>query len=165
MIWKAKTKNTIKIKTQKYIKALGLYQIIGGLIGFVSIGIQGFSLSNDKLLCLLLPGALLFGFSIYVGIQAYLQSKNCLNLTIINQLMQLVGIYIGHYGFAYVSGLGLDITIDLSEHILFGMSTTLSTLNYRLGLEPEKYVFSFNIVSILIIYYAEKFKKNEITKE
>ena len=148
------------IETQKKIKAIGIYQIVGGLIGFIVIAIASFSTPTDKLVYLILPGLILFGFSIYVGKQTYEQNKNSLNLTIINQLIQLLGIYIGKYGFEYISGLSLGFTVDLSDKLLIGVNFHLSTLNYRLGLEPEKYFFSFNFVSIAIIYYTEKIKNS-----
>lgn len=148
------------METQKKIKAIGIYQIVGGLIGFIVIATASFSTPPDKLVYLILPGLLLLGFSIYVGKQTYEQNKNSLSLTIINQLIQLLGIYIGKYGFEYVSGLSLGFTVDLSDKLLIGVNFHLSTLNYRLGLEPEKYFFSFNFVSIAIIYYTEKIKNS-----
>lgn len=149
------------IETQKKIKAIGLYQIFGGLLGLIIIAIASFSTASDRFLYLVIPGLILFGFSIYVGKQTYQQSENCLNLTIINQVLQIVGIYIGGYGFEYVSGIALGFTIDLSNQLLIGVNVNLSTLNYRLNLSPEKYFFSFNIIALLIIYYVEKIRMNK----
>lgn len=146
------------IDTQKKIKVIGLYQIIGGVFGFIVIAIASFSTPKDKLVYLIFPSLILFGFSIFVGKQTFIQSKNSLNLTIANQLLQLVGIYIGKYGFEYISGFSMGLYINITENFLIGFNFQLSTLNYRFHLEPEKYLFSFNFVAITIIYAVEKIK-------
>ncbi len=74
--------------------------------------------------------------------------------------MQILSIYIGTYGFEYISGLNLGLTVDLSDQLLIGVDFHLSTLSYKLGLEPEKYFFRFNLVAIAIIYYIEKNRSN-----
>jgi len=153
------------IETQKKIKAVGLYQIFGGLLGLIVIAIASFSTPSDRLLYLIIPGLILFGFSIYVGKLTYVQSRNWLNLTIINQVLQIVGIYIGGYGLEYVSGVGLGFTIDLTNQLLIGVNFNLSTLNYRLNLSPEKYFFSFNMTAMFIIYYVEKIRVNQKTSK
>jgi hypothetical protein len=99
---------------------------------------------------------ILFGFSIYAGKQTYSQNKNSLNLTIANQLLQLVGIYIGNYGFEFISGFGIELYIDITKNFLIGFNFKLSTLNFKINLEPENYFFSFNFIAIAIIYVVEK---------
>jgi hypothetical protein len=91
------------------------------------------------------------------------QSRNWLNLTIINQVLQIVGVYIGGYGLEYVSGVGLGFTLDLTNQLLIGVNFNLSTLNYKLNLSPEKYFFSFNLTAMFIIYYVEKIRAGQKT--
>jgi hypothetical protein len=50
------------METQQKIKAVGLYQIFGGLLGLIIIGIASFSTPSDQLLYLIIPGLILFGF-------------------------------------------------------------------------------------------------------
>jgi hypothetical protein len=157
-MFKHEKQNTID--AQKQIKIVGLYQIIGGLIGLIMIIITSFSTPSDNLPYLIIPGLLLFGFSIYVGKQTYMQRKNYLNLTIINQILQIVGVYIDSFGFEYVSGLGLYFTVDMTNQLLIGVNTNLSKLNYSLNYSHEKYFFSFNIIAVLIIYYLEKMRSS-----
>ena len=131
------------IDTQKKIKVIGLYQIIGGIFGFITIAIASFSTPKEKLVYLISPSLILFGFSIFVGKQTFIQSKNSLNLTIANQLLQLVGIYIGKHGFEFVSGFGIELYINITENFLIGFNFQLSTFSYWINLDPEKYFFSF----------------------
>ena len=133
------------------------------------IAIASLSTPKDQLLYLIIPGLVLFSFSIFVGWQTYLQSKNFISLTIINQSIQLLGIYIGGYGYEYISGAAIGFTIDLTDQLLLGLNFHLSTLNYKLNLAPDKYFFSFNFIAIYIIYQVEKIKtimsKSESFKE
>ncbi len=122
------------------------------------IAIATLSTPKDQLLYLIIPGLLLFSFSIYVGWQTYVQSNYFIRLTIINQSIQLLGIYIGNYGFEYISGVAIGFTVDLTNQLLLGVNFHLSTLNYKLNLSPEKYFFSFNFIAIYIIYLVEKIK-------
>ena len=149
--WKINSPNN-----QKWLKAIGIYQIIGGALGLVFSLIVFFPFYNIISTVLLIPCTLLYGFSIFTGWTAYKLQDICINLTIANQTLQVIAISIGKYGFYYCAGAGLSFTLDFEPSLNIGFNFTLSAFDLSLNKGPDKYFFGLNLVALYILYKTEK---------
>src|SRR4051794_7907039 len=106
----------IKNKGTK-LKVLGYYQIVGGIAGLaITIYLIAQTATITGLILLLYLIALgLYSFSIYCGTQVLKSKKHSLNISLINQYLQLISFAILGYGFKYISGLLLSVGVDLTN--------------------------------------------------
>lgn len=153
-----------KADNQKWLKGIGLFQIIGGAVGLLLFFVPGIGFTLPVLNIFYLPGILLFGLSIYAGQLAFRLKDNCLKWTIINQSLQLFSVFVGHYGYQYISGVCLNVTVDFSVGFQMGVDFKLSTFSLAFGSSQEKYLMSINLITVYIIYKIENIKTEIKTK-
>ena len=139
---------------ERNLKILGLYQFVSGIVGI--------------LLCTYFFGSIPFQLLISIGIYVFcaycgfllLKKKydNGLNLSIINQSLQIISF--GVFGFAikytsgFYAGFGIDLTDDLITRFDFGINTWKLYLNANSDL-----VFLYvNIIPILILGFIYRSK-------
>lgn len=151
-----KIKNT-KIK----LKVLGYYQIVGGVAGLaITIYLIAQTATITGLILLLYLIALgLYGFSIYCGTQVLKNKNHSLNISLINQYLQLISFVILGYGFKYVSGLLLSVGVDLANS--FGMKFNMgiiSTWEMNWNTDADKIEFNLNLVALFFIIFIDKLK-------
>ena len=103
-----------------YFRLLSFYQIIGGFLGIILIVWALISLSQvqTKGNMFILIGAaflpmLLYIFSVLCGIVLLKNKNKGINLSLINQLLQVVNISNYGFGFKYISGFYMTGGIDL----------------------------------------------------
>ena len=160
----------LRIKsTEKTILILGIYQIIGSILGFFLIA---------KLLLRTgdINGAILLIYFIAVGLYSLSMKagsvlirkdyKRGLILSIINQFFQVVAIAFGGYQFNYFSGAKLAAGFNFSNGFLmsidFGIKSEFN-LSWNSGSEYYLFINVFAIFLIIVIFdiYEEIFKKNK----
>lgn len=154
MLYASFISNKNKIK----LKSIGIYQMLGGGFGLLFLLIFGAS----AFLSTYIISGILFSFSIYSGYSCFKLRKNRFTLTYINQILQSLAFTIGSITFEYVSGVGLNFTLDMTDSFKIGYEfnilSTVSAGFYEDG--TEKYYIGFNLIAMYIIYLTEKIQKS-----
>ena len=154
--------NTFTKATDRKIKVLAIYQILGGLAGF---GITFWLLAHTAIitgliLLLFLIAFALFSYSIYCGALLLKKQRVGLVHSSINQYLQLVSFAILGFGFQYVSGVLLSVGIDLTTS--FDMKFNIgimSTWEMNINSDTEKIEINFNLVALFVIIFIDKLRR------
>jgi hypothetical protein len=136
-----------------FLKSLGIYQILGGGLGLYRISIS----SLETIIYVF--GAIVFAFSIYVGIQTWRLKTNAITLTTINQYLQVLSINMFGLLYNYLSGLGFCLWLDLGVgNIDIGFEASIAQIYYVHHL--NHYSLSINFIPIALLYFLYKIKNN-----
>ena len=156
----------ISTKTAAGFLKLGVYQIIGGVIGILFIGMAGWSVAliNTWVALLLLLAFLLFGYSILCGILLVMTKEAVLKLSQINQALQLISWTILGFSFKYVAGVFVSVGFDLTEAFKFNFNLGVSGFEFNFHRETERFELNFNLMAIYLLYYTVMLDK-KIKKE
>ena len=139
----------------KFIKILGLYQLIAGALGILT---YLFFFHTIDLL-----NVTLNGLSVYSG---YLLLKKDFkkgpNLSIINQFLQIIGVSLLGFTFKFVAGICLGFYIDLTSDTIIGASVNLNIWQMSFSSNTEQIRISLNFIPVILINYIfrEKAKLN-----
>ncbi|WP_369765217.1 hypothetical protein [Flavobacterium sp. WC2429] len=136
------------------IKYLGFYQLIGGIIGILNTirFLPNFTQINGGIFLLLLAIFLLYSFSVFCG-YLLLKKRNIegLNLSIYNQLIQIVGFGVLGYAFHFTAGvyggIKLNLTNDTIINFMFGHSMARIDINNLNGFTE----ISINFIAIILL--------------
>jgi hypothetical protein len=149
------------------IKTLGLYQLIGGILGvIVTIRyLPNFNAFNGGLLLLVLIIISLHSFSIYCGYLLLKKKfKNGFNLSIYNQFIQIVSFGVLGFYFEHTSGifagLKLNLTNDTILTFMSGLSSSAIAINDNIDFKE----LNINFIAIIIINIVFNLK-SEIEKK
>ena len=146
-----------QIKNQ--IKALALYQIIGGILGIaLTVGVLfGGELVVDQMAMRIgLFASGLFIFSILCGRMLFRNPKRGLVLSIINQVLQVVYFSFGSYAFQFVAGLRIGVGVDMVEGWLFKFRLALSSFHFSAGTDLGQKFIGVNLVALFLIFWIER---------
>jgi hypothetical protein len=142
----------VRPENQKWLKAIGIYQIAGAGIGLIILLIS-FLLTSGLYRLLALPGLLLFGLSVYAGIQCIQLKENCIKLSMINQALQIVSFSAGMISFQYISGLAFQPHISSSEGtVSFIFQLNFSNFSFHFDNNAGEYSLGINLVAIGLFY-------------
>jgi hypothetical protein len=150
--------NYLSEGTEAALTKLGLYQVAGGLIGFLLIGwmmINGGSI-NFSMIFLLAIVCLFFGYSVYAGWLCLTLKKQAFRHSMINQVMQVIGFAILGVGFQYAAGFYLTIGIDLTDSIQFGFGAGISKVDININRHYERLEVNLNLIAFALIYWIDK---------
>tara|TARA_R110000868_G_scaffold74887_1_gene216513 strand:+ start:72 stop:551 length:480 start_codon:yes stop_codon:yes gene_type:complete len=136
------------------IKYLGLYQLIGGIIGILNTirFLPNFTQINGGIFLIFLAIFLLYSFSVFCG-YLLLKKRNIegLNLSIYNQLIQIVGFGVFGYAFHFTAGIyggiKLNLTNDTIINFMFGHSMAKIDINNLNGFTE----ISINFIAIILL--------------
>ncbi|MCF1714928.1 hypothetical protein L0U88_09850 [Flavihumibacter sp. RY-1] len=145
-------------ETISALTKLGLYQVAGGLIGFLLIGwtmINGGSI-NFSMILLFTIVFLFFGYSVYAGWLCLKINKKAFRHSMINQIMQVIGFAILGFGFQYAAGLYLTIGIDLTDSIQLGFGAGISKVDININRHYERLEVNLNLIAFALIYWIDK---------
>ena len=143
------------------LKGLGIYQIVGGLIGLivtlkVIIEQETFPI---LLLLLFLIAIMLYSYSIYCGVLVFKLNDRGLFHSLINQYLQLINFTILGYSFRYVSGVYLSTGLDLTNSIKLKFNLGISTWQIIINDNNEFILVSINLVALFLIIFIDKIKR------
>jgi len=141
-------------KTETQIKILGIYQIAGGVLGllFTFIFFSKLFFGNKSVLTIILSSILLFSFSVYCGFLLLTKKYDKgLNLSIINQIIQVISFSVLGYTFEFCSGIFLKFGLDLTSDTLLTYNFGLTTWNLKLNSDPSLTKISINILALMLI--------------
>ena len=147
----------IPISTSKKVRALGIYQILGGLFGIgLMLYMIDFLTLPPFLRFFFFIGFVLFTFSIYCGVLLFLRPALGLKCSTYNQLFQTISFSVSGYAFQYISGVCLMVGLDMTESINFKF--TAGTPAWRLSINDENQLLlvSFNIFSFFLLLMIDK---------
>jgi hypothetical protein len=136
------------------IKYLGFYQLIGGIIGILNTirFLPNFTQINGGIFLLLLAIFLLYSFSVYCG-YLLIKKRNIegLNLSMYNQLIQIIGFAVLGYAFHFTAGIyggiKLNLTNDTIINFMFGHSMARIDINNLNGFTE----ISINFIAIILL--------------
>lgn len=163
------------ISTKTTILILGIYQIIGALLGFYIIAqflLRTQEVSGTTLLILFITIGL-YSLSMKAGtVLIRKKYKRGLILSLINQIFQVVAIALGGYKYDFSSGAKIAAGFNFTDGFLMKLNlqfTSEFSLAWKSG---EEYFLSINLLAIFLLYlivdiYEEIFnnKKNKIPTE
>jgi hypothetical protein len=151
--------NTSKILSK--LRVLGIYQIIGGAIGIILIL---WDILNIQQIAGLTVGIyifmfLFFAFSVYCGILCLKKRSSALILSLINQILQVIGFAMFGFAFQYAAGVYLTAGLDLSEALNFTFGIGVSKFDFNINNESSRLEVNFNLIALILIIFIEKMKK------
>ena len=148
-----------KIKSD--LTKLGLYQIVGGVLGIIIIiwAIVKIPLLTDLSGLIYFIMVLFFAYSIFCGVLCIKTKKNSLLHSLINQMLQIFGIAIMGYALKYVAGFYLTIGLNLTDSIKFTFGTGFSKFDFNINLEKERLELDFNLIAFASVYWIDKLIK------
>ncbi|MDB5221533.1 MAG: hypothetical protein JWN83_200 [Chitinophagaceae bacterium] len=147
------------------LRILGIYEIIGGIIGLYLTFTFLISLVDiPELIILFFSIAIaLYSFSILCGILILSRKDKQLKYSSINHYLQLINFAFLGYSFKYASGIYLFIGIDFTHLIKFNLNLGLSTWRIMFNNGGNLMEVNINLVSLFILLFINKLK-NEIFK-
>ena len=141
-------------KTESRIKIIGIYQIIGGLIGLVGTLslLAKFGVSNGTTFKMFLLFLSLYSFSIFCGfLLLKKQYEKGLNYSILNQLIQVLSFTLLGFAFKFYSGIFLCVGLNLTTDTIFTYNIGITTWNFKLNSESGITEFSINLIALVLI--------------
>lgn len=143
------------------LKALGIYQIIGGVQGIVlTIWLLTKTAPfSGLILPVYLIALALYFFSIYCGSLLLKQKETGLNLSLINQFLQLVNFTISGFAFKYVSGIDLTFGLSLPTYTGFKIDLGISSWIINLDGDEDSMLIYLNFIALYLIIFISKLKK------
>jgi len=157
------------------LRIIAWYQIAGGLAGIglmlvvVLILIRTAPLSLATFI--MLAAVALHGFSVYCGVLLLKNKYRAgLNLSVINQALQVISFAIGGYKFKYIAGIvllsGCDFVDKLKAYVSFSWKPTWQISIDTAG---NHFDIAINIIAllllILIIYLRGNINKQQLLQE
>jgi len=148
----------ISKETELELTKLGLYQLVGGILGLLIVLWSIFKsplLTGPTVLVFLLV-LLLFAYSIFCGTICLRANKNALEYSLVNQMLQLISFAFMGFAFRYISGFYCTIGLDLTDKIKFDFGAGISNLVININNEKDKLSVDLNIVAFALIYWIDK---------
>ncbi|RCW44994.1 hypothetical protein [Paenibacillus prosopidis] len=150
---------------------IGIYQIIGGLVGFaifyifnsiIKISVNGenpFSLNNNMAILL---GAVLFSLSIFAGVTLLANQKIGIISSLINQYLQVVNLTATGFQYTFIAGILLNPKLVLGDaQSPFGLDFIVYG-RFQLFIQSmmdQNTQVIINVAPILLIIFLHKMKK------
>jgi hypothetical protein len=147
----------------KKLRALAIYQIIGGLLGLIItvLAIMGFHSFTPFIISLFAIAFGLYIFSLLSGWLLWNQYTSGIKCSLINQYLQIVQFTIAGWAYTYISGayfsLGVDLTYSYKILIDFGI---VSTWQLKAFTQSDAVQLSFNFVAILLVVFLTHVKRD-----
>jgi hypothetical protein len=141
---------------QNKIKTLAFYQILTGILGLLFLLLM--NLKSSSTIFVIIIG--LHSFSIYSGY--LLLTKNFekgLDLSIYNQLIQVVGFGISGFTFEYFSGIFLSLGLNITNDTIINYNAGFNTWILNLGSNSSLFI-NINLVALGLIFFIFKLKNN-----
>jgi hypothetical protein len=153
--------NNFAKDTSSKMKALGIYQIAGGIIGLLLTFwiIAGLTAFPGLLLIILSVAIGLYSHSIYCGALLLKNKISGLGHSLINQFFQLMNFIVAGFAFQFISGVFLTIGLDLTDSFNFTFNIGISTWQININGDTEPLMVNFNLVALFLILFIEKLKK------
>jgi len=139
----------------KTLKAIGYFQLAGGVVGFIMLlsSVVGHSQSNQVSLAHFDCSYFFIWASIFAGLACIDGNKRALQLSIINQLLQLFGIVLVGFSFSYSSGFHFRIGIDLTQESWLIFRYGFSDIRLLYNIDEDLIMIDLNLVAIAVLFF------------
>ena len=160
----------LRIKSTKTtILILGIYQIVGALLGFYIIAsiLLKTGEINGALLLIYLVAVGLYSLSFKAGsLLIRKQHKRGLLLSMLNQTVQIFAVGVGAYTYNFISGGRLGGGVEFTNGFEMNMDVALTSRFSFAWNSGEEYYMYINLLAVFLIYvcidiYEELFKKDK----
>ncbi|KAA3436968.1 hypothetical protein [Rufibacter hautae] len=140
--------------------AIGVYQLVGGLLGLGLFLKMIPALENPSATTWLgiLLAALLYGFSIWCGFSLLKKTRSAYTLSMVNQILQAFSFGMSGVAYNYVAGLKVGVGIDFLASWVFKLRFSLSSFNFSFGTHAGISFVSVNLLALLLLYLLERTK-------
>ncbi|WP_162426688.1 hypothetical protein [Pontibacter pudoricolor] len=146
-------------QTKNHLKAIAIYQIVGGILGIaltVWVLFSGEMVLDQVALRMALFAGGLYVFSILCGRMLFRKPRRGLVLSIVNQLLQVIYFSFGAYSFQYVAGLRVGVGVDMIAGWIFKFRLALSSFHFSLGTDLGQKFIGINLVALFLIFWMER---------
>src|SRR4051812_23121023 len=147
----------------KKLRALAIYQVIGGLLGLIVtiLAVIQFASFTPFIILLFAVAFGLYIFSLISGWLLWNQYTAGIQCSLINQYLQIVQFAIGGCAYTYISGgyfsLGIDLTYSYRLLVHFGI---ISTWQLKAFTQTPLVQLSFNFIAILLVIFLTQVKRD-----
>lgn len=150
-------------KLNRKLTILAYYQIFGGVGGLLLFlyALAQLGTITGLVMLLMLIMISLYLFSIYCGRKILANEIRLgLQLSIVNQAIQIFSFNMLGYGFKFVSGIGLLVGFDFQDGFNFRFNFQFSNSNIQYAVEDDLVALMVNIVAIYLIQYISELKED-----
>jgi hypothetical protein len=156
----------ISAESKSALLKLGLYQIAGGCLGLIIFIWIIFTtpFTVDTALIILFTAILFFGYSIFTGWQCVKITEKALTYSYINQAIQILGIEIFGYGFQYICGISLGITLNITNSFKFNFAVGFSAITMNLSGQSNGIIIDINVIALIVFVLVDRLN-NKIKTE
>lgn len=139
---------------------LGIYQLLGGLLGIWLIIQHHYTAGGASLLFLFLPvlAGLCFLYSILCGVLCLRNHELALSLSSVNQLLQLISFSVSPLLFDYTAGFFFSINISLGNGPSFDWESGFSRMHFRYDAPEGVTVIGINLAAIILLILVDAIK-------
>lgn len=149
-------------RLEKKINFIEIYQIIGGVVGFlfmtymfITTKLYGIIKWNDYLS--IISPFLFFGFCIYSGIQ--INRRNYVlgfKLVFISLLIQLIAINVFGLFYSAINRIAINFTLNLTNDVIAGFDFYPSQFLLALNSNSDIFIVKINLIAIAMLFYTAK---------
>jgi hypothetical protein len=131
------------------IKILAFYQILIGILGLLFLLL--INLKSSSTIFVIIIG--LYSFSIYSGYLLLTKNfKKGLDLSIYNQLIQVVGFGISGFTFEYFSGFFLSLGLNITNDTIINYNVGFNSWILNLGSNSNLFI-NLNLLALVLIVF------------
>ncbi|MEO8108621.1 MAG: hypothetical protein ABI594_01245 [Ginsengibacter sp.] len=143
------------------LKLIGIYQIIGGLIGLgLTIWLIAMLLPMPFLItCIIIASIGFFLFSIACGIGLCFKKWIAINSSIVLQLLQIISFTLYGRSLKLISGLGVLLNLDFTNSLQVQIKLSEPLFRFTYLIDPTERIMGVNLVAILIAFFIIDLKK------
>ncbi len=143
------------------ITALGVYQVMGGLIGiyYLIVFVTGSHNIPSVTVAIVTLGFLVHCFSIFCGVFLFKDRMRGARFSITNQLLQVISFFAMGFGYDYVSGISAKVDVSFSPEVATGMESSLSNWVISFKGDTSLSMVSFNIVAIFLVIFTIRLQR------
>lgn len=141
-------------------RALGMYEIFGGIIGLSFGAIMLTYAESGDVKIIMVVFMMLYVFSVTCGVLLLMNRERALPLSLVNQALQIFAAHFGSIGWMYISGLHFSLGIDIEEPGFFQFNMGISGFHFVIGGDPVFKRFMINVVAALLVLYIVQLRRN-----
>jgi hypothetical protein len=152
------------LKARDKILILGLYQIIGGLIGIglsilLLVRVLNQGPNNGETVFMLMLISMPFLLSLYAGYSCIKNHSNKFLISKVNQAFQVASFSIAGTAYTYYSGAHFSIGIDTTLNSIFDFKLGLSSFNLEFNSGSDNYVVYVNLIAFYLLFKIMKYEE------
>lgn len=87
------------------------------------------------------------------------KDNNALKLSLINQILQIIGFAMFGFAFQYAAGAYFTAGLDLTESSNFTFGVGVSKFDFNINNESQRLEVHFNLIALALIIFIEKMRK------